>query len=343
MQICCLNNYPLSKMSEMASRGQIPWQHAWGVEGLERAGHRMVLAPFQEPSERKMLARFSRRSRYKLGQLDQEWFALQSKSDAYYSADGGSASGLALVGHRPVVSVFHHPVRNNLINSLIVRGQTHIVCLSETVLDSLPKANATKRHVIPWGPDLESPLYKPGGEELGVVSAGKSNRDLKTLVGALAKTGKDATIYDTLGAINTPPPNVKIADANLPEIDPDAPTSFLANKVIGDIARAAIVAIPTLNQERLTGLTEINDALALGKPLIVTRNRFHPFDIEKIGCGVLVDPGDVEGWIAALHKLSDPTVRHEMGERGRRFAETSWNNSIWNRSLTRIFTEITHG
>jgi len=68
------------------------------------------------------------------------------------------------------------------------------------------------------------------------------------------------------------------------------------------------------------------DALALAKPVIATRSPYFPFDIEAIGCGIWVEPGDADGWARAISKLvSDRGARAEMGTAGRRFAERHWN------------------
>jgi glycosyltransferase involved in cell wall biosynthesis len=88
---------------------------------------------------------------------------------------------------------------------------------------------------------------------------------------------------------------------------------------------AGIVAIPISNPNRLSGLTELNDALAFGKPVVITRSPYLPIDVEKIGCGRSVEPGDVVGWVEALRSLRDPQTRADMGAAGKRFAEDRWN------------------
>jgi hypothetical protein len=89
---------------------------------------------------------------------------------------------------------------------------------------------------------------------------------------------------------------------------------------------AAVVVVPVIDPGRLTGLTEINDALALGKPLIVTRSPYLPFDVEEVGCGIAVEPGDETGWRAALERLlGDAGLRGELGARGRAHDETGFN------------------
>jgi glycosyltransferase involved in cell wall biosynthesis len=171
-------------------------------------------------------------------------------------------------------------------------------------------------------------LYRASGEANGVVSAGKSNRDLETLAVALRQTGASGVVYDLDGALSAPPSqSVRLVRHGDTEgADPDSAGGYLPNRVIADVAAASIVAIPVRDPDRLTGLTEALDALALAKPIVATRSAYFPFDIEAVGCGVWVAPGDAEGWTRALGELSsDAAARREMGAAGRRFAEQEWN------------------
>jgi len=96
--------------------------------------------------------------------------------------------------------------------------------------------------------------------------------------------------------------------------------------VLDDIRHAAVFAIPLRAPERPIGITELDDALALGRPVVMTRSRYIDCDLEAVGCGYWVEEGDVDGWVEALGRLmASPELRVEMGARGRRYAETSWN------------------
>jgi glycosyltransferase involved in cell wall biosynthesis len=334
--VCVLNNYPLEKMLLLARAGLVPGQHAWGVDALAADGHVIDFAPFHEPGERNLLDQLSSVTRHMVGQLDQEDYALRRirHVDEFYCADQSSLAGLTLVrGLLPrarFVSVVHHPVRNALRRASAARHDV-LICLSEGLRGELERDLPGRRPQIvhvPWGPDLASSLYRPSGEANGVVSAGKSNRDLVTLAAALRRTGANGVIYDLGGALSAPPSeSVRLVrPGDLKGVDPDSPGGYLPNRVIADVAAASIVAIPARDADRLTGLTEALDALALGKPIVATRSPYFPFDIEAVGCGVWVAPGDTDGWSRALGELvSDAAARREMGAAGRRFAEREWN------------------
>jgi hypothetical protein len=335
-KICALNNYPLGKMWELARQGAMPRQHLWGVDALAAAGHAVDIAPFHEPGENNLLDGISSRSRRMLGHLDQEAYALRRMRsvDTLYCADQTGLAGLALArGALPsvrLVSVVHHPVHNPLRRTACARHDV-LVCLSEALAVELRRdLSRTRAHIVhlPWGPDLGWPVYRSRGEDHGVVSAGKANRDLTTLARALQISGAPAVVYDLARVLpESPSPQVRlITPGGVDRVDPDAPGQYLAARSVGDTAAAAVVAVPIRDPNRLTGLTEVADAMALGKPVIATRSPYFPFDIEAVGCGIWVEVGDAHGWARAISELmSDREARAAMGTAGRRFAQRQWN------------------
>jgi glycosyltransferase involved in cell wall biosynthesis len=335
-KICALNNYPLRKMWEFSERGSMPRQHLWGVDALAAAGHAVAIAPFHEPRERNLLELASSSSRQVLGHLDQEVHAMRrlASIDVLYCADQNGLAGLArargLLPRARFVSVVHHPVGSALKRRALACHDV-LLCLSQALASQLERELPRRRaHIahVPWGPDLSWPSYRSRGEVNGVVSAGKSNRDLRTLARALDISGAPAVLYDLARVLPEPPsPDVRlIRPGDLDGVDPDAPGQYLAARVLDDIAAASIVAVPVRDPGRLTGLTEIADALALGKPVVASRSPYFPFDIEAVGCGIWVEPEDAEGWARAIsHLLADRDARAEMGMAGRRFAERHWN------------------
>jgi glycosyltransferase involved in cell wall biosynthesis len=350
--VCALNNYSLQKMWERARSGAMPAQHVWGVDALAAQGHAVQFASFHEPSDGNRLERLSLRSRGLLGHLDQEAYAARRirRLDTLYCADQMGLSGLALI--RAVlpparfISVVHHPAGHAPRRAALARHDA-LVCLSPAVaaeLDRALPATRTRPNVVslPWGPDLASPLYRAAGEANGVVSVGKSNRDLPILAQALARTGAPGVVYDLERRITEEPNDgVRLVHPGQSQgVDPNSPGGYLPTRAIAETAAASIVAIPVLDPGRLTGLTEAVDALALAKPIIATRSPYFPFDIEAIGCGIWVDPGDGDGWVRALARLvGDPDARAEMGAAGRRFAEREWNYDAFCRGLSELIDD----
>ena len=299
----------MSEVCSLVKRGAYPRQHLWGADALERAGYEVEYGPFAG-SER--MARLGRVARGKFGALDQEG-AMRRSADAdtlIYSGDQNLTRGLAYMRRAGrcsarLMSVFHS-IGEPHGTSAWVRGVDVALCLSEQTRDVLIgryRRDPDSTRAVRWGPDLSYYEPAPGGE--GVVSAGKTGRDLTTLRGALSMTGLPSTIR---------------------ALEPgEAPRDL--NEVLDDMRRAAVVAIPLEDPDKLLGLSELNDAMALGKPVVMTRSPHFDIDIEAEGFGAWVECGDVEGFAEALERVSADAT--EMGRRARAFAERSWNYEMF--------------
>jgi|SRR5580704_7905176 glycosyltransferase involved in cell wall biosynthesis len=339
MRVICLNNYPLEKATRMADEGTYPRQHLWGTDALRATGDDVVLAPFLEPTIHPAWTRVHEATRYGLGSFDQQAFALRhlARGSVIYSADARSATGLALASrlfdrHPPVVCVVHHASPPRRLLSAASRSYAHLLCLTRHVADDLVRVHGVRPNrvtVAGWGPDLSFAGYQPPPARSGLhlVCAGKSNRDLRTLVAGLSGSRAEAIVYDLddqLGGANVPR-NVTVIGASSDGADPATRSTYYYEPVLNRLRQANAIAVPIRDVSLLTGLTEINDALALGLPFVVTATAYLPFDPEAVGCGIVVEWGDVNGWRRALERLSDDTERAAMGAAGRRFAEEHWN------------------
>lgn len=79
------------------------------------------------------------------------------------------------------------------------------------------------------------------------------------------------------------------------------------------MARADVVLLPSFTEGLPRSLLE---AMALAKPVIATRVGGIPELVRESLDGLLINPGDVEGVVQALHRFSDPDVRARMGSTG---------------------------
>lgn len=68
------------------------------------------------------------------------------------------------------------------------------------------------------------------------------------------------------------------------------------------MAESRVVLIPLEDPSMLSGLTEFSDAVALGKPVVMTRNSWMPLDIEALGIGVWLDENKPSAIHAAVLK-----------------------------------------
>jgi glycosyltransferase involved in cell wall biosynthesis len=111
-------------------------------------------------------------------------------------------------------------------------------------------------------------------------------------------------------------------------------------ELYGRSRRARVIAVPLSEVDALAGLTSVLDALALGKPLLMTKNRWLDFDPEAQGIGYTLDVGDTEGWRQALQRvLGDRDLEASMGQRARALGERM-NTQTFAKDLAHHFETV---
>ena len=328
------HNYSMVDARAGYEAGLYPAQHLYGTTGLDGVVDEIIDVPFcaegrDRPARAWVAARFGEPGQQMRMLADR----VRRRGDAiWYSGEWRTLDSLMLLRRAhlvrtPVVVVVHDAPAGR-IDAACLRGADMIVCVSRRVADELIDETgiAPDRVVVaPWGPDLEFPGYRSAGSDF-VLSVGKSQRDLPTLLMALERTRLPARIYaeaDVADIWSGRLPEVRFSRTQPTEAIPGVLTY---EHVLGDLQHAAVFAVALHEPRRPYGITELNDALALGKPIVMTRNPFIDCDIEAVGCGIWVDEGDVDGWARALERLMrDPADRDAMGRRGREFAEREWN------------------
>lgn len=255
---------------------------------------------------------------------------------------------------KPIVVWHHQPVvtpgswLREWGGRLFYRGMDRLVFFSQKLVDDSlrsPKAIPARLVVGHWGADLDfydriSGDSRPvgasaeagGGEQSGFtfIATGKEQRDQRTLIEAFNRTGQHLDLYIGIN------PDPSVPNPNLDAVNSLSPAAnirvvkicgLLPYEIALDVARASCVVI-CCNRTRYTaGLTTVVEALALGLPVICSRNPQIPVDFEAERCGIAVDYGDVEGWQKAVAWMaSHPDEARRMGERGRRIAEQRFND-----------------
>jgi glycosyltransferase involved in cell wall biosynthesis len=75
-------------------------------------------------------------------------------------------------------------------------------------------------------------------------------------------------------------------------------------------------------------MTNLIEALAMGRPVIVTRTGAIPaeLDVEQAGCGVHIPASDPNALVRAIEQVaSDPRGAAEMGANGRKLCDRRYN------------------
>lgn len=95
-------------------------------------------------------------------------------------------------------------------------------------------------------------------------------------------------------------------------------------------ARSFAVAVPLYENDFQAGITTILEAMAMGKPVIVTRTQGQTDVIIDGETGLYVAPGDSDGWRRAILRLrQDPELRRTLGGNARRWVESHATLTGW--------------
>ena len=330
MRVVYSHNYSAAGIRAQVAAGRYPVQHMYGAQAFESAGH--VLLTTDHRGDRPLSRLSERVLRLRAGDLRDEYAMLRSRADLLFAGEPLHVAGLAQLPRRrrpALVAVFHQAAPSTTWWRRVVAGFDGIVCLSTRVRDQLVRDHGRDPGAtvaLPWGPDRSRQLYPQSEPGDVVVAAGKTGRDFATLVFALQRISVPARLWTDRARLPAVPPRVEVREPRTVPTDPGAARQFAWVEARDALAEAAVIAIPLTSADRLIGLSELADALALGRPVVMTRNPFIDVDIEAAGCGRLVDVGDVDGWAKALDELmSDPKLRADMGRAARRYVDESWN------------------
>lgn len=246
--------------------------------------------------------------------------------------------------YRKRIVVWHHqPIvkaKNSLreaLARLFYRGMDHMIFFSEKLMhDSLQsqKADPARMSMVHWGADLAfyDSLKPDGTQPCLFISTGKELRDYKTLTEAFNHTGQPLTLY-TAKEQKEAFRNLEVKD----NIDLHFGTRLMPYELSLLVAQSQCVCICCQPSNYTVGLTTVVEAMALGIPILCTRNPQMPMDLEAEGCGIYLEPYDTAGWERAIqYIISHPEEAKEMGRKGRLLAEKYYNVEQCGREVAQL-------
>ena len=262
--------------------------------------------------------------------------------------------------HQPIVKSKSR--LRELLGRFFYKGFDRLIFFSQKLVDDslkAPKADPRKLVVGHWGADLAfydkikaelkaeqispshhltiSPSHPntstpshPLTPSPSFIATGKEQRDQPTLIEAFNRTGRHLILYIGINSNpNVPNPNLEAVERCAPasNIDVVKICGLLPYEIAREVAKADCVVICCHRTRYTAGLTTVVEALALGLPVICSRNPQIPVDFDRLGCGISVEYGDVEGWQRAVEYIAThPDEARLMGERGRALAEQMFND-----------------
>jgi len=357
MKILFLNNYDMKQAWNSCTKGHYPRHHLWGTYGLSELGIDVDILPYDSFNKFNRYWRVQRlfnMNQLEMIALDQQVHVLfKRRYDVVYSACQNHTfflSWLRRIGvfRKPIITTIHHPLTLKQKNISQLDGHDKFIVLSDKVSNSLTNDLGVKQDKVVklnWGPDISFygdyiPVFpwNSSAEKPVIVSAGKANRDITTLIESTRDIKCLLEIYGSLNTINHSDNRQKNVSIKMGSRNTNA-ISYL--DMVEVYKRSQIIAIPLQNIDKLAGLTSLLDALAVGRPVIMTKNTYIDIDIEREGIGIWVAPGDVNEWNEAIKMLiSNPTKAAKMGERARRLCIDKYNISHYTNNLSQIISDL---
>jgi glycosyltransferase involved in cell wall biosynthesis len=356
--VVVLEAHDWSAWSALHARGEVAGELGpYGAEQLERHGfalrwsdaaHR---APLHSPLVGRPLRKLAtlrpelagvREALASLRAVAQAQLVLALFEDQGMAPALARARGLAPFASRPLVlaACWLAETCRNLDESQLrayrraLAGVDRVCCFSRNQSETLARelgVEADRFRYVPFG--IDDRFFSPcGGQEEGyVLAVGRDRaRDHRLLLEAVRGTDVRVRLISPspeLAALA--PPNVEVMDA----VDHRTYRELLA--------RAAVVAVPTLAPRYPSGQTVVLEAMAMGKAVLTTDSPAMRDYVEPGGTGLLVPPGDRGALAEALVALlRDASCRRALGTAARAAVEREFNHRTMWTAFAGVFAEL---
>lgn len=241
---------------------------------------------------------------------------------------------------KPIIIWHHQPIITpskrwrEWLGRLFYRGIDEMFFFSRKLVDdslATRKARPEHMHVGHWGPDLDfyDRIISQQGESrhTGFISTGRERRDMPTLVNAFNETGETVDIYLNRKNCGIDYEAIFRSLRLRDNVHVHFTEGYQQDKLCIQVYHSLCVVICCMETKYTVGLTTVVEAMALGLPVICSRNPQIPIDFDKEGCGISVPYYDLEGWKHAVSYIaSHPEEAAQMGRRARELAESLYND-----------------
>jgi glycosyltransferase involved in cell wall biosynthesis len=355
MKIAFINNYSMDKAFSAWKAGAYPGHHLWGTTSFHNYG---IETLYLQHEKYKLLNKIGKI--IKINYLDQQlrMLAVLKNVDLIYAPCGDQNTRLLIILKIlrlikvPIVILVHQPLFSRNKNRSLIEKYLYkylyskydkIIFLSKKLKDEFLNAldlhdEGDKYPEIDWGADInfyESTVMLRSdkkGRTPVIISAGNTGRDFNILIEAAKRLPYDVRIYCT--SFSKPNCSEKhhnvLVDSLTFRYDFHSPKKLLA-----EYQKADLIAIPLNNhQTGLQGYTSLLDAMAMGIPVIMTNNPYININVQKEKIGLLVEPGDKDGWIYGIQRLIENKRQLKiMGARTRMLCKNNYNIEIFSKAV----------
>lgn len=333
-KVVYVNTYGGAGMWQLIKNGTYPPHHAWGCMELARMGYEVVLA---EP-----LPDFNPRRPFphdlKFWKLIRNWLG---PDDILYC-------GHNVLHWIPLLKKLG-VIKCKVVSLLFAREPLAFAKAHDGIIGLNPVAAHHGREMAPsakveclgWGVDLTffpEIEYSPQA----FLSCGKTHRDHKTL-------SQSSHLFE--GAIRVISPSLPSQLSWSPKVELITGGRFDDTVTYGELLQnyyagcsaSLIILENDPPQNTAIGFTNLIEAMAMARPVIVTRTGAIPseIDVEAEGCGIFVPPNDAAALGKAMQFIANnPGQAAAMGRAGRRLCEARYNICRYAEDLHRFFQSL---
>lgn len=358
-KVLLINSYSLDKIYLAWKENKSPGHYLFGKIDLEKmGGYHVDILAFEKYKILNFLGKFIR-----INFLDQQIRALfiMHKYDIIYAPFPLSNTRLlalfkmlgliktpfAVLGHQ---NLYEPPAKGKThgFKKTLLLQYDKIAFLSKELLEKTKQdldvstciSNNKFTH-ISWGAEKEfysRRLKSLKSEESNfVICAGTTDRDFELIIEIFREIDFPLEIYCT--------PNTRPNVADLPKHITINSSFIPYSDLLERYRQARIIFIPlkiqTVNSGRTLGLTVILDALAIGKPVIMTKNNYLDIDPKDRGFGLSIPSHDVNVWREEILKvIFDYEKLDRMGINANKLFFEKYNSENFGIELGEIFNSI---
>ena len=215
---------------------------------------------------------------------------------------------------------------------LVLRRLDFIWVLSRAQLDPLRRwlsMELSDDSYVPFGIDTDFYPVQPWPEQPLIFSLGNDrDRDIPTLYGALAQVHAerpDVRMVVQTGSASPPPPGVTVH------------ASLTTAKVKALYAAATLVVIATRSNLHVSGLTTCLEAMATGRPVVMSRTAGMDDYVREGAHGRLADPADPRALASViLESLADEPALVRMGDAAAAHVRERHTETTMARGISRL-------
>jgi len=231
------------------------------------------------------------------------------------------------------------------LSEFILRAFDGINCLTQKTADELIVRLGKDKEIkyLPWCTDEKFFLNNNKSDSKYFFSSGKTNRDYETLLDTIKRVPEKKFIL--IGHFPKDKALNQIANLDIIHSAKDQTDSAISYLSLKKHYSQAIAVCISLNGDPndTCGYTELLEAMAMAKPVLMTRSGCLDINIEEENIGYYIDPKDPHDWVRKINFISNNDRKARiMGANGRKLIEKIYNIASYEHQVKEFLYKISH-